>query len=511
VWYHLEEEILRSAGRRISEFETYSRAVRDENARRLRRTTGRPPILRVKRPETWELGPGHDPFHVRSKSASIAHAVRQRLKTGTYEPRRPAGFFVSKPGGGHRLVSSFEIVDEVVSLRLFRSLMKKNRAFFSARAYAYRNDRSPHDAITHVAQEFGMEQRVFVAEYDFTKFFDRISHEHLFKTIEDYRLSITPLEKRLLSAFLRTSEPFVDAVGRSEGARRRIGGIPQGTSVSLFLANLAASGLDRSLERLSVGFVRYADDTLVWRHSYSEITEAVDALHAEAARIGSPINMLKSEGVRLLVPEGTSDVEMRSTPKVAYLGHEISLRQISLKPASVRRLKTRVQQLIFANLVREPISGTQNLSRLTDLDRDYVTFIWQLRRYLYGPLSEVQVRRFQHGGVPAMTFQGAMSYFPLVNDTVQLREFDTWLASQVWLAVRKRQKILMPLTSRRPLPWNLDRLNLIHLTTVSSTTGAPVDLRLPSLGRIARAIQVGVETHGLGVVDGAQDPYLYTD
>jgi len=110
-----------------------------------------------------------------------------------------------------------------------------------------------------------------------------------------------------------------------------------------------------------------------------------------------------------------------------------------------------------------------------------------------------------------MTFQGAMSYFPLVNDTVQLREFDTWLASQVWLAVRKRQKILMPLTSRRPLPWNLDRLNLIHLTTVSSTTGAPVDLRLPSLGRIARAIQVGVETHGLGVVDGAQDPYLYTD
>jgi hypothetical protein len=41
-------------------------------------------------------------------------------------------------------------------------------------------------------------------------------------------------------------------------------GIPQGTSISLFLANVAAYALDRRLETLGVGFVRYADDTIIW-------------------------------------------------------------------------------------------------------------------------------------------------------------------------------------------------------------------------------------------------------
>jgi RNA-directed DNA polymerase len=260
-----------------------------------------------------------------------------------------------------------------------------------------------------------------------------------------------------------------------------------------------------------VGFVRYADDTLIWSHTYSEITEAVDALHAASATIGSKINLLKSEGVRLLVPEGTREVEMRSTDTVSYLGHELSLRKISLKPGSVQRLKVRIEQLLFANLLREPLNGAQDLRRLTDLDRDYATFIWQLRRYLYGPLSEVQVRRFQRGGMPPMTFQGAMSYFPLVNDEMQLRQFDSWLASRTWLAVRKRQHLLSSLTPRRPLPWSMSRPDLIGLMTSSGTTGAPVDLRLPSLSRIARAIQIAVETHGLAVVSAADDPYLYAD
>jgi len=43
------------------------------------------------------------------------------------------------------------------------------------------------------------------------------------------------------------------------GSPRRERGIPQGTSISLFLANVAPWDLDRSLERLGVSFVRYAD------------------------------------------------------------------------------------------------------------------------------------------------------------------------------------------------------------------------------------------------------------
>ena len=511
MWWKLEEELLTASNRRIREFETYRRVVLDENARRRRRAVGAVPEREIQRPETWDLDRSHDPFHVRRNRKSIAHAIRAKLRSGTYQPQRPAGFYIGKPSGGNRTISSFSIADEVISLRLFRSLMDKNRSHFSSRAYAYRRDLSPHDALGHVMREFSREQRVFVAEYDFSKFFDTISHEHIRQSVSQLGLVTTALEQELIEAFLRAPEPYFTLAEKSDpGSPRRVG-IPQGTSISLFLANVAASGLDRSLERLGVGFVRYADDTLIWSHTYSEITEAVDALHDASAKIGSPINLSKSHGVRLLVPEGTLSVEMASTPSVSYLGHELGLRKLSLRKGSFDRIRSRVNELIYANLLREPQNGTQSVSQLTDLDRDYVTYVWQLRRYLYGGLSENQVRRFQHGRIPPMSFQGAMSYFPLVDDDAQLRALDVWIATQTWLAVRRRKTLLQRTIHRTVLPWGLDREALIGLTTKAATTGDPLDLRLPSVRRISQAIQLGIRSHGLGVVSDADALYLYDE
>lgn len=309
MWWELGQRVEERATRLIVEHETYARSVHDENERRRRRSTGVPEILPVRRPETWDLDPGFNPYIVRSRHQRVAHAITEHLRDRDYVPRSPAGFRVPKPSGGERVVSTFQIADEVVSNRLLRSLTRKNLPRMSARAYAYRPDLGPHDAISYVSTEFAREHRLFVAEYDFSKFFDTVDHDSLLETLDRVGITRTPLEQYVIERFLESPEPYLSPAEKliNKPARKR--GIPQGTSLSLFLANVAASELDRGLERLGVGFVRYADDTLIWSTDYGRIGEAASLLHEASSQIGSPINSEKSLGIRLLTEEDSVHVE----------------------------------------------------------------------------------------------------------------------------------------------------------------------------------------------------------
>lgn len=509
MWHNLEAAIAGSAVRQIREFETYSRAVLDENRRRERRSTNPSPLLEVRRPERW-ANPAFNPYLVRKRSPSISHAITAKLKSGSYTPLPPAAFSVPKGDDRTRIVSTYTIADEVISKRLYSSLMRKNAARLSGHAYAYRHDRTPHDAIARIRSDFSKEQRLFVAEYDFSSFFDLISHEFLWSAVEELGVIITPLERELIKSFLHTNPPPMKSLGNTSH-HQRLRGLPQGTSISLFLANVVASQLDRALERLGVGFARYADDTLIWSPSYDKVCEAAGILHSAAQEIGSPINVVKSPGVRLLVPADSRTHEMSGTKTVEYLGHELGLRSTRMKSTAVKRIKRRIQTLLFTNLLMEPLRGNQDLSRITTTDRDYATYIWQLRRYLYGPLSENQVRRFQRATVPEMTFQGAMSFFPLVDHDSELEQLDVWIATQTWLTLKKRQRLLNLKTDRQPKMWNLDREKLIKLQVESASSGQNVDLRIPSIRRIAGIIKTAIDTYGFGVAADGSELYLYDD
>ncbi len=511
VWWELDQRVLERSTRLIVEHETYAKSIHDENDRRRRRSIRTPGLLQLRRPETWDLDPGFNPYVVRSRHERIAHAITERLRDRSYIPRPPAGFSVPKPSGGERIVSTFQIADEVISNRLLRSLTRKNLPRMSARAYAYRPDLGPHDAISYISTEFAREHRLFVAEYDFSKFFDTVDHGFLLETLDTMGITRTPLEQYVIERFLESPEPYLSATEKHTPRSARERGIPQGTSLSLFLANVAASELDRGLERLGVGFVRYADDTLIWSTDYGRISEAASILHEASSHIGSPINSEKSLGIRLLAKEETVHVEMSSTKHVDYLGHRVGLRDVRMKDASVTRIKARVSDLIFSNLLLEPLNGTQEPGRLSNVDRDYATLIWQLRRYLYGPLTEKDIRRFQTGAIPPMSFEGVMSFFPLINDENGLRELDEWIAAQIWLAMRKRAQLLRAAGLALPLPHTLHKDQLIGFTSRSARTGDVVDLRMPSVRKIAKVIRLAVSTHWLGVVSGRAPLYLYAD
>jgi RNA-directed DNA polymerase len=504
MWLGLDQAVSDAATRQIREHEGYVRAVLDENARRQRRSKKTTPLLEVRRPERWQSSPAFNPYLVRARSSAIAHSIGIKLKSGTYTPLPPERFFIPKLSGGDREISTFAIADEVISKRLYKSLMRKNASRLSSHAFAYRKDRTPHDALNYVYSGLKKHQRIFVAEYDFSSFFDNISHEYLHETMAELNIISSPLEKRLVEAFLATSD-FEARMGEASGAPR---GLRQGTSISLFLANIAATPMDQALERLGVDFARYADDTLIWSESYDQICKASDLLHEAAKSIGSPINSEKSPGIRLLVSSAAQASEMPQTTSIHYLGHTLGLSSIRMKSSVISRIKDRVQILLYTNLLMEPLRRNQARDRLGGNDRDYVTYIWQLRRYLYGPLSENEVRRYQQRAAPNAAFEGVMAFFPLIDDQDDLVELDVWIATQTWLALQKRARLLQG-NEQEPRTWGLTRSQLVGLQVVSGRSGQSIDLRIPSVRRIATAIRLGVSVHGFeSAADGA-DLYLY--
>lgn len=504
-----EDALFKRTTRLIQDFERYTSWTHDENRRRNRRSTARPARLEALRPDSWRFSAGFNPYLVRGRREAIAHAIQRQIRDRSYAPRPPIGIEIPKTSGGFRVVTSFEIADEVVSNRLLRSLTRKNLPKLSSRAYAYRPDLTPHDAISYVTAEFERNQRLFIAEYDFRQFFDAVEHDYLLDAIERLKFTMSATERASLKAFLDSPLPRMN--DGSGGGPRNGRGIPQGTSVSLLMANIAASELDRSLDRLGVGFARYADDTLIWSTDYGRICEAAVALHDASDLIGSPINSEKSPGIRLLVRDDRSQSEVLATSKILFLGHELELRATRMKESTIEKIKTRVQHLIFTNLLLEPLAGTQARGRFGKDDLDYNVFVLQLRRYLYGPLSEADVQRFRTGNIPPMSFQGVMSFYPLIDDNEQLRALDEWILNRVWLAMRKRARLLRGAGLPVPPPHGLSRFNLAQFRTVSRSTGRPVDLRLPTLQAMAGVIRAAVTRHGLGVVTRHPNLYAYDE
>ncbi|WP_181127384.1 reverse transcriptase domain-containing protein [Rathayibacter sp. AY1F9] len=407
---------------------------------------------------------------------------------------------MKKASGGSRTVSIFQIVDSVISREIFKSLSSKNRALMSARSYAYRDDLSTHDAIQYISSEFRTAERLFIAEYDFSSYFDSISHDHLWNVLEEQEFLMTKLEREVIRAFLDVAAEEEASYGKHPRRSRGQFGVPQGTSLSLFLANVAAWHMDRSLEKLGVGFVRYADDTLIWSQDYGQINAAVNVLKRESLRIGASMNAKKSEGVRLFAEPGQRS-EIRSTDTVSFVGYRFTRNGVGLNRAVEVRIKRRLEYLVWSNLLQALQQGTFSKGRVAPpIDRDYIVLLGQIRRYLYGHYSETKVRELERGAAKRVRFPGILSYFPLASDQTQLAALDGWLASTILQAMKKRADLLKSTgVSSLPHPHGLSKQDLIGATG-SRTDGTLVDLRIPSISRFVSILRRAANAFGANAV-----------
>lgn len=495
----LKDEVRTEAQKLIVRHERYMRDLHDEFVRRNRRSD-RNDKKTILKPDYWRKAPGFNPYLVRARASRIAHSIKTSLRGNTYSPRCAVSYSVAKLDGTSRSVSVFQVPDAAVSRVFYRNLLQKNLSKLSAYSFAYRNDLTVHDAIQHIASDIKGKGRVFVAEYDFSKYFDSILHGHIWRILEERNFLMNGIEKEVIKQFLQVPTLPIDDYQESSDEKRERG-VPQGTSMSLFLANVAAWPLDRALERLGVGFARYADDTLIWSHDYGRICAAAESLDDVATSIGAKLNLSKSEGISLFGPL-TAPKELASTKsRIDFVGYSFSSSGTGIRPSTMERIRNRISYLVYKNLLEEPKRGNFVLARFAPpVDRDYVVLIYQLRRYLYGDLSERKLWRYLGKTTPRIHYKGVMAFYPLVDEPGLLQGLDGWLLHTVWTSLRVRGRLIESAGYKCSVaPHGLSREELLDLRA-SSSGGSVLDLRLPSFVRMGKLLRRAAEVHGANAI-----------
>ncbi|MFC1634002.1 reverse transcriptase domain-containing protein [Planctomycetota bacterium] len=479
----------------------------DENIERKTKRIGASVAKNVIRPKYWSLDDRFNPFKTRvpKKLDLYSYTLAKKIKENAYTPARAVRYPINKEDGSQREVSVFQIPDAALSRLVYKSLLHKNLNRFSAYAYAYREDKGPQDAVYDIFSEWKNLDRIYIAEFDFSKFFDNISHKHLWKVLDKHGFLYTQEERFILGAFLASeSVPFDDYT--SKEVNKRTQGIPQGTSVSLFLANLACWELDKALERLGVGFCRYADDTVIWSESYSKVVEAYDVIHRYGEAMAVPINLEKSEGISLVTMDTKSEIKAKDS--IEYLGYKLSTRCISIKEQRVRRIRRKLSYIVYQNLLQPLKQGIFNNKRLAGIDWDYIVTLSQIRRYLYGGINDEKLRKYIRGQLPKLNFRGLMSYYPLVNDSEQLSKLDGWLIYVLRQSLKKRQAMWQTQKGKRlPGPnynW-IDEINKIKAW--DGGNGRVYDMRIPSFSLINKAMHLAISKSGIGAATHPASDY----
>ena len=467
----------------ILRYHAYHNALHHEHSRNTKRISN-PPKKSVKKPSYWSLDKKFNPFYVKKKSKSIARSIAQKISDKTYKPKPPHIKEVPKASGGIRKVSIYQIPDAAVSKIYYSRLLAKNKHRFSSFSYAYRNDKNVHFAIQDIWLDISRDARSFIAEFDFSDFFGLISHDYLKAQYKNNGFYVSEEEQFIIDSFLEDREV----------------GIPQGTSISLFLANLVCWQLDLRFERAGLKFARYADDTVIWSPDYQKICEAFVIINDFSTSAGIAINAKKSVGISLLTREELP-AELKSTKThVEFLGYSISVDSVSIKNASVKKIQKQISYLLYRNLI-QPLRGEKLKGLIipaNDKDVALLTAIMQIRRYMYGGLSGQQLRNYINGRTKRIYFKGIMSFYPLVNDEVQLRTLDGWLVSVIFRSLKLRSRLLKKWGYDRShiFPFNIHCSELTGRFKQNKVHGKSL-LEIPSFMLVQRALEKGLQNRGI--------------
>ena len=138
-------------------------------------------------------------------------------------------------------------------------------------SYAFRKERSVHDAISQVFIVLSRKNSAeWIYEGDIKACFDGISHQ--------WMLNYIPMDKIILQKWLKAGYIERTLFHRTDA------GTPQGGIISPMLANLVLDGLEsllrqnKSLKRNKINFIRYADDFIATGNSKELLEQIVEPM-----------------------------------------------------------------------------------------------------------------------------------------------------------------------------------------------------------------------------------------
>ncbi|WP_332717628.1 reverse transcriptase domain-containing protein [Pelagibacterium mangrovi] len=443
-----------------------------------------------------------DPKYCARHANFLAKTIWLKILNSTYEPTPAMSFEIPKPKGGTRNVMAFSIPDSAVANVVLRRARDRNIKRLSHHSYAYHPHKNVFDAILALNDQFN-DEKIFAVQIDFEKYFDNIPAGYLQKIIDDKNfLSLTPHEKHVFRSFWH--HRYASRADYTTGAyQRRVKGTPQGSSISLLLANVANHSLDVSLEASAGKFVRFADDVTAICHSYEDAQKIERRFIEHCRKSGLKINEEKSPGLAIIARK---EQELRSSFHVDYLGYRFTKDGLTVPNHVEQRIKSKISRLINIYLIYYPNKFGFNSNRLglnPEYDWDLLGLITELRKYLYGGLDERQIQAFINHGNRLPIMRGLMGFYALIEQKDRLMALDGWLVNVIRRAMKARASLLLGRYGVSGLTPNNGALITGSWLDVSAWQGPEPfpETKLPSLVRGWRAARKHYFTFGLEDVE----------
>lgn len=259
--------------------------------------------------------------------------LHEELRTLQYVPGPYHTFLIHEPK--QRQISAAPYRDRVVHHALTTVLDTVFEPGFIDDSYACRQGKGTHAAVDR-AQSFARRFR-YVLKTDIRKFFPSIDHQILVQQIERKIKdpSVMWLVRRIVDAS-NEQEPILNWFPGDDlfapAERRR--GLPIGNQTSQFFANAYLNPLDHFVqESLRVGgYVRYADDMLVFEHDKRRLIDIRAKMIAFLGRLRLKLHPRKSE----IFPVASG---------IPYLGYRLFPTQRQVAKSNVLRFRRRIRKM----------------------------------------------------------------------------------------------------------------------------------------------------------------------
>lgn len=301
------------------------------------------------------------------------------LQSGTYIQQPYREVFIPKNDTEKRRLGLLTVNDKIVQTAVAFVVTPIMERGFLKVSYAYRTGKGAVKAINQVRHLITNQKYSWLVSCDIDQFFDTIPHDALFGKLSAYLKS--PGMTELIRMFVKMGR-----VNKNYQWKDNRKGIPQGGVVSPLLANFYLYPLDKLMVDRGYGFVRYADDFVIFGHTEEEAKKALnDATQLITHQLGLALN---EEGKVIPVKDGFE-----------FLGIFFNNGQIDLSEKKFKRLIEKMtdaagigQGLITAKL-KETILGVSNFyaqlvsqEKLALLDNELMAIL-KLRAESINPLK----------------------------------------------------------------------------------------------------------------------------
>lgn len=248
----------------------------------------------------------------------------------------------------------------------------------------------PQNLISDLKTQILLKKYEKFIKLDLSNFYPSVNQEKLIQILKNDKIdqrAISLVEKAI-------KNPTTDKPSAYD--KKNTHGIPQGLSISNILATIYIKRVDSLMKSINdISYFRYVDDILILCKSEKAQTQSLQKIICELEALNLTVHNPLEQS-----PNGKSKIGLLSTDSFDYLGYQIQDQRISVREASINKLKSS----LVNTFVSHKHSSYKNLDFL----------IWRLNLRITGCILDE-------------TCKGWLFFFSEINDEQILHQLDFFI------------------------------------------------------------------------------------